>query len=196
MSDEIIHVKSDEIIEPLDKPSAFQLIKEARKKRSWDAFVRKVPIADIARTEEVSVQTVRNDIEECKNELKNLLKKKNPFDFYIEHEELIKVLQRAAMEVALEPTLLIDVDEKSGRPISTLPKDAQIKVKYFDIIIRLEQMLVDLRLDTGLMPRDAQKLVHTIEKMTNTEEKKEESSRSPEEIQESIWKLLEKARTV
>lgn len=193
---EIVEIHSEEIMEPVEKPTAFQILLQARRKRVWDSFLRQVPVSEIAAKEGVKEQTIYNDLKECRTELKELLKKKNPFDFYIEHEELIKVLQRAAMEVALEPTLLLDVDQNTGKMTSTIPKNAQVRVKYFELILKMEQMLIDLRLDTGLMPRDAQKLVHTVEKMTNTEEKKEIESKSREQVQEELFKLLEKGRTV
>ena len=159
-------------------------------------YIKKIPVEEIADAESVTPQTVYNELKKAREEYKFHIKTQNPLDFIIEHTMYLKALQRAAADIGLQDPLIIDIDPVTGKPLPISSKDHALKLKALELMAKIEKMIIDMDLDTGMIPRDTQKLIHTFEKMTNTEVKKEEASRSPEEIQESVLKLLEKGRRV
>lgn len=176
--------------------TALDSLRLERRKRIWSMYIKKIPVEEIADAESVTPQTVYNELKKAREEYKFHIKTQNPLDFIIEHTMYLKALQRAAADIGLQDPLIIDIDPVTGKPLPISSKDHALKLKALELMAKIEKMIIDMDLDTGMIPRDTQKLIHTFEKMTNTEVKKEEASRSPEEIQESVLKLLEKGRRV
>lgn len=176
--------------------TAAESVRLDRRKRIWDKYIKRFSIKEIAASEEISIQTVYNDIKEAREEYKNCIKTQNPLDFIIEHTLYLKALQRAAADIGLQDPLLIEIDPLTGKPLPITSKDNALKLKALELMSKIEKMIIDMDLDTGMIPRDTQKLVHTFEKMTNSEVKQEAANRSPEEIQANILKLLEKGKQV
>ena len=90
-------------------------------------------------------------------------------------------------------------DSKTGEV--SRPKSFQAggnKAKFIQSAMKARQMKNDLMLQTGILPKEPEKLYHafTDEKLKSDEETSTDVSRTSDEIRKDIEKLLSKGRTI
>jgi len=87
-----------------------------------------------------------------------------------------------------------DVDKKTGelKRRSNASK-LLLKAKYLEAALKAEKLSLNLMLDTGIIPREPDKIYHTL-KGGKPDSGETFDERSEEEVQKDVWRLLQRGR--
>jgi transposase len=88
----------------------------------------------------------------------------------------------------------VSPDFKTGEVKHGKKEGKLVTTKYFDIALKAERLALNLMLDTGIIPREPDKIYHTLKGGKPTDDESIEDERSEEEIRRDVWKLLQHGR--
>lgn len=89
----------------------------------------------------------------------------------------------------------IIIDKETGE-ISKKPVNVQAKSAFIKLALKVREMKMDLEVQTGVLPKQPERIYHTMESNKEQDSLRPDLDRSEEEIKENLLRLLERGRSV
>jgi hypothetical protein len=148
---------------------------DERREKVWQMKLQGVSVLTIAKVFKVSAQTIRNDLSAMSREYRKNIEQTDAVDIIADSLLFYSKLEEFALyELA---------DCKSD------PQRSREAHRFLQSVIAIRERKVRLMVETGIIPREPERLYAKVESVKPRDEKSEDH-RSPEEIQSSIKQLL------
>jgi hypothetical protein len=182
------------VLSSQNQPKSFSV--SERRRHVWDLFRRGIPVATIANSLGYSDDTIYEDLRYLKEKFREELQKATAVSHLTEHIQFLEELKNLSLQqVVLSDPNEIEVDSTTGKVIAKSPtRSDQNTVKFLDLVLRIERAIIDLKLDTGVISREPQKLQHSIDTLTTVKKEDKDEDRTVEQIKSDIETLLSRAR--
>lgn len=170
--------------------------REERLARIWNLKIRGGTPSAIAKALNISIDTVYRELKLIGRRYRDEILKIDPLTLVADSLQWFDEMERVALfEVASAGKKKTKVvDQASGEVIEIDIVDPN-KSKFYIGALRAREMKLKLMLETGIIPREREKMFQALEGLQNEGDIfMEDAERSPEEIQESIQKLLQNGR--
>lgn len=176
----------------------FDPAREERMCRIWDMKVRGLTADIIADTLNVSVSTVYSDVKELGRRYREQLEKVDPVTLLAENLQWLDEIERSCLfEAAASGKVTKKIQDAETDQTVEFEINDPNKAKFMQVALNARREKVKLLLDTGVIPKDPEKMTRSLKSLKKAEDKIESrSKRSEEEMEESIENLLTYGRRV
>jgi len=169
----------------------YPVVNEERLQKVWDLRVRGITVTAIAKAVGVSVATVYNDIRKIGERYKKQIMQADPVALVTENLQWLDEMERVALYEVHSATAKVEktVDEHGIVTEVTTPDPN--KARFYTAALKAREMKLRLLIDTGIIPTgDPTKMFRALEAYQEHEEDIEKEERTPDEIRESVKRLL------
>lgn len=177
---------------PDDIDESLVVYSEERIQKVWDLRIRGVAIAAIAKAVGVSPATVYRDLKQIGKRYRDELVTADPVSLVTENLQWLDEMERVALYEVHSSDARIEktIDPITGRVTEVRTPDPN-KAKFYGGALKAREMKLRLMIDTGIIPTgDPNKMFRALEVYQDHEAEIVDERRTPEQIQESIRKLL------
>jgi len=193
--EELALVPSDEA----EKVRKLRVMSDSEKRA--EAFLMRmdgVPVNAIAKGFGVSTSTVYRWLHEHADEFRTHFEQRPAANVIVEHMQWLGRLEEMCL---YEANQLKDdgtiIDPKTGTVTRIDNGRAKsMKNKFLQSAMRARRMMIELQLDTGVLPREPSKHYHSMVNDGRAADEEKTAHRTPEQVREEILKLAETTRTL
>jgi len=175
-----------------------QLDEASKVREVWKFYNRGIPVSTIANIFKVDESTIYRWKKKAVDAYKEDFEEKQKADVISEYMMFCDSIQETALyEAARLEGIGKVLDTKTGKMVEV--KDNNRKnhqIKFLELALKARKMNMDLLVTTGIMPREASKVYHTLAsegKLSDTTDEKKGSLRSKEQIAASVLEMLEQS---
>jgi hypothetical protein len=161
-----------------------------RRQKVWEFWIKGIPVSSLAVTFGVDESTIRNDIRELREEYSQGIQSSTGVELVADHLQWLDQLEKSILFDALQADSVIKTIDKRTGVVDRI-KSSPEKAKLLLAAIKCREMKIKLHLDTGMIAKEPERLQHTINQATKTDESKiKKEARTPEEIVTSLLELI------
>ena len=194
----------DETTEPVEEKAKDELrhvktpIAETRTQRILRMKLSGVPAQVIASAEGINVSNVYKHLRRAAEEYREQIENVPAANLVAESLQFLDHIEAMCMQEAnsadAEKKI---VDPKTG-DVTVLPKTNvhRSKLAYLRAALAARDAKMKLMLDTGVMPREPDKIYHTLKGETGEDGEDYSVDRTKEQVRESVLELLRRARQI
>lgn len=165
--------------------------------KAYDLRMRGISVAAIARGFGVDVSTVYRWLAQHVKEFQAVLEGQTAANIITETLLFLSRIEDICMyEIAQTEVDSAVIDEKTGAVVRPPEHRNSPRVKYIRAALQARQMKVDVMLETGVLPRQPEKLEHTMKGATETTAVVAREDRSTEQIRLDVEQLLKGSRVL
>lgn len=165
-----------------------------RRQNAWDLYSKGTPVSAIAAALGVSEPIIYEDIRHIHAEYQKELSSKTGLQHLSEHIRNLEQLKEIIIQQAILSQQELEVDG-TGKVISVKTKQPDREtVRLLDLVLKTEQAIAGLKIETGLMGKQPEQLMSSVDSVNKVNKEDKKEKRTPEEIQADILSLLEKGR--
>lgn len=183
-----------EVVKSLEDSSPKNSRLESRRADVWDMSIRGVPVTTIAKIFDVTEDTIRRDLQYVYEKYGETLRKKTAVEHVADHLTFLGQLEKIAIQEACEDEIAYEIDEKTSVITKKKLQRNPEKVKLLTLALKTRESIIKLMLDTGIIDKEPQKLLHSIDSVTQEKEGPTHDTRTPEDIAKEIAELMIKGR--
>lgn len=172
------------------------LVSDERLQKVWDLRVRGLSLPAIARACKISVTTVRRDLKEMGKRYRQEILASDPVSLVTDNLQWLDEMERIALfevhSAETKHTKHKHIDEATGQVTEIDIETADPnKSKFYMAALKAREMKLRILMDTGIIPTGApEKMFRALEAYETHEQQIADEARTPEEIAESVKRLL------
>lgn len=185
--------KDKELVEFIGESGKTWKSKEERIRQSFDLKMRGVPISAIAITLGISVGTVHNDLRQHAEDYRKRLEQEPAANLIADALVWYDDIERACLFEASQAGKGSVIPSKTGEIIRS-GADNKEKLPFIQTAMKARESKIKLMMDTGIIPKEPEKIYHSLKDDKSRVEEKTGLTRSEEELKASIVDLLSRAR--
>lgn len=153
---------------------------------------------NIAKRKGISVATVYNDLNAIARKFREQILQVDPMTLVAENLHVLDEMERVALYEVMQASRCKHKQVIKNAEGDDVEVEMEIsdpnKSKFMSTALKARQAKIDLLLQTGIIPKEPEKMFATLQNLEKPIDGDEGDERTPEEIQESIEQLIKRGR--